>query len=566
MASNNANAKSKRWYLDEVFYWRCVSCSLWASFIQIFVCVFIITTLKANLNPHIWLKDSISAIFSMHNLSQVLTATVIVIATVTIHTYCFQMSPDLNTTRAALLWRIIQPYHLVVIAFYAVSAAILVYVYIGSLEDFSSLTGPCWYNSNLLCVNHRLLIVVLNGGFVGLMFGIHYFVSDYRYLSFQIFQQRKFIQIKQSVRPKVMESFAITLSNMKWFAIAYCITGGSITSYMESFLKLQPIGREYVAQWSTLYSLLDLNLWLVMALTGSATYFLFWETICVFKIFQTEIVNFQIENPLIGSQLQTLVQAMSCSDFPLLQYMAHLDLLQLSQWSTERRSEIFKLSQPGGHPRNFTEISSQCLSLIKNLTDTLNSHAQQNVKSDKLEQSTLKTPHSKSPARTIPITLMPSPIDTVTLYFQRMKKVIVAALLNIRLIGYLFKELPDIKNRQAFAKCQPHIWAFEALTFLAVSARQEDKFGVVQTKLPEILTIMLDLKQALDQKFDNSSLKRPLKDLASLPQDVYIKFSLKYSLVASLYKITTTFGENIRLLHLPGNYQTMLVKFLEFKV
>ncbi|XP_004695820.1 PREDICTED: nucleoporin NDC1-like, partial [Condylura cristata] len=52
-------------------------------------------------------------------------------------------------------------------------------------------------------------------------------------------------------------------------------------------------------------------------------------------------------------------------------YLALQDLMLLSQYSPSRRQEVFSLSQPGGHPHNWTAISRECLNLLNDMTQKL---------------------------------------------------------------------------------------------------------------------------------------------------------------------------------------------------
>ncbi|EMP33587.1 Nucleoporin NDC1 [Chelonia mydas] len=66
-----------------------------------------------------------------------------------------------------------------------------------------------------------------------------------------------------------------------------------------------------------------------------------------------------------------LVNNMNYLPFPIIQFLALQDLMLLSQYSPVRRQEVFSLSQPGGHPHNWTAISKECLTLLSDLTQKL---------------------------------------------------------------------------------------------------------------------------------------------------------------------------------------------------
>ncbi len=51
--------------------------------------------------------------------------------------------------------------------------------------------------------------------------------------------------------------------------------------------------------------------------------------------------------------------------------MGYLDLNLLSKYDVQRRAELFCLSQPGGHPHNWKNVSTECLNLLRHLTDSI---------------------------------------------------------------------------------------------------------------------------------------------------------------------------------------------------
>ena len=58
---------------------------------------------------------------------------------------------------------------------------------------------------------------------------------------------------------------------------------------------------------------------------------------------------------------EALIEAMKQEKSPLQRHLAFDDLVRLSADSKERREDLFSLSQPGGHPRNWDGVSSAAL-------------------------------------------------------------------------------------------------------------------------------------------------------------------------------------------------------------
>ena len=55
---------------------------------------------------------------------------------------------------------------------------------------------------------------------------------------------------------------------------------------------------------------------------------------------------------------EALIEAMKQEKSALQRHLAFHDLVRLSADSKQRREDLFKLSQPGGHPRNWDGVSS----------------------------------------------------------------------------------------------------------------------------------------------------------------------------------------------------------------
>ena len=65
---------------------------------------------------------------------------------------------------------------------------------------------------------------------------------------------------------------------------------------------------------------------------------------------------------------EALIEAMKQEKSPLLRHLAFDDLVRLSADSKERREDLFSLSQPGGHPRNWDGVSSAALKVPSDAT------------------------------------------------------------------------------------------------------------------------------------------------------------------------------------------------------
>ncbi|NXP93567.1 NDC1 protein, partial [Passerina amoena] len=121
----------------------------------------------------------------------------------------------------------------------------------------------------------------------------------------------------------------------------------------------------------TLSGLLDLSLFYHTWLSGVfllMTWYIAW---LLFKIYATESHHFPIQPTFAQETDQCLPKILNSNPPLLIKFLALQDLMLLSQYSPVRRQEVFSLSQPGGHPHNWTAISRECLSLLSDLTQRL---------------------------------------------------------------------------------------------------------------------------------------------------------------------------------------------------
>ncbi|KAK2107354.1 Nuclear pore complex subunit [Saguinus oedipus] len=80
---------------------------------------------------------------------------------------------------------------------------------------------------------------------------------------------------------------------------------------------------------------------------------------------------FPVQPPFAEGSDECLPKVLNSNPPPIIKYLALQDLMLLSQYSPSRRQEVFSLSQPGGHPHNWTAISMGCLNLLNSMTQKL---------------------------------------------------------------------------------------------------------------------------------------------------------------------------------------------------
>ncbi|XP_072429825.1 nucleoporin NDC1 isoform X2 [Chiloscyllium punctatum] len=129
-------------------------------------------------------------------------------------------------------------------------------------------------------------------------------------------------------------------------------------------------------------------------------------------------------------------------------------------------------------------------------------------------------------------------------------------------------QLPEASSQALFANSQAHIWALEGLSHLVAASFREDCYGVVQTTLSSILCAMLSLQEAVDKHFKlPHASSKPPRSTGTLVDSSYktLRFALRASLKTAIYRITTTFGEHLKAVHLSSEHRKRLLQFLEYK-
>ncbi|XP_078188028.1 nucleoporin NDC1 isoform X10 [Callithrix jacchus] len=211
--------------------------------------------------------------------------------------------------------------------------------------QYSFLVIPCTGTNSFgspvvqTCLNEYHLFFLLAGAFMGYSYSLLYFVNNMNYLPFPIIQQYKFLRFRRSLLLLVKHSCVESLFLVRNFCILYYFIGHIPKAWISTAMNLH-IDEQVHRPLDTVSGLLNLSLLYHVWLCGVfllTTWYISW---ILFKIYATE-------------------------------YLALQDLMLLSQYSPSRRQEVFSLSQPGGHPHNWTAISMGCLNLLNGMTQKL---------------------------------------------------------------------------------------------------------------------------------------------------------------------------------------------------
>uniref|UniRef100_A0A8D0H8V2 Nucleoporin NDC1 n=1 Tax=Sphenodon punctatus TaxID=8508 RepID=A0A8D0H8V2_SPHPU len=493
--------------------------------------------------------------------------------------------PSIPCSRLALIGKVIHPRQVIHSVVHATLGMLVAWcAAVLTKGKFQFLALPCTDPESLdaavpdVCLNEYHLFLLLLGAFVGYGYSLRYLVNNMNYLLFPIIQQYKYLRFRRSLPLLVKHSCVESLYLLSFIDYFWCVL-----SFVPS--NLHPL--------DTLAGLLDLSL-LYHSWLGAVFLLLTWYvTWLLFKIYATEFLALQ-------------------------------DLMFLSQYSPARRQEVFSLSQPGGHPHNWTAISKECLNLLSELTQKLITHQEAAAANGRVKQPS---------ARDLKISPSPSGILETSLQTQRLNRLprgcmpslVKSSLLPSKAspgsdlgspLGSPFGspalnrktgmldlsspwhgsvQSPHIMRRgpklwtstsggtllsqfsscsckasiqAVFADAQMHIWALEGLSHLVAASFTEDRFGVVQTTLPAILNTFLTLQEVVDKHFKlPHASSKPPRIPGSLLDTSYktLRFALRASLKTAIYRITTTFGEHLNAVQVSAEHKKRLQQFLEFK-
>jgi nucleoporin NDC1 len=183
---------------------------------------------------------------------------------------------------------------------------------------------------------------------------------------------------------------------------------------------------------------------------------------------------------------------MSVADHDLMAHSAFYEFSLVASDSKAKRSEFYTLSQPGGHPHNWNNLSSACLNKIENFVKKLNDSVAAPVSAAPIAPK----PAAKPPVLYSDITSPKSPrplvapqlkekiisennnkIQNVKINEAGVQKRIEELLSKSALASYpvkllkairdrfsnnaLFSSAPDAGTRSVFAESQIIIWAVE---------------------------------------------------------------------------------------------------------
>ncbi|NXS00117.1 NDC1 protein, partial [Oxylabes madagascariensis] len=331
----------------QVLGWRVAAAITW-SVLLLPVCTaaFIVLSGLDPFHPVRWISNSFNDLYTSYVIFCIFLMSVVIIVISIFNVEFYAVVPSIPCSRLALIGKIIHPQQVIHSFVHAIMGMLVAWcATVMTKGRFQFLAVPCTPSESLedavpqMCLNEYHLFFLLSGAFLGYSYSLFYLINNMNYLPFPIIQQYKYLRFRRSLPLLIKHSCVESLYFVRNFCVTYYFFAGVFSN-----LCALPL--------DTLSGLLDLSLFYHTWLSGVfllMTWYIAW---LLFKIYATEV--------------STCDSAQVTSSFLALQ-----DLMLLSQYSPVRRQEVFSLSQPGGHPHNWTAISRECLSLLSDLTQRL---------------------------------------------------------------------------------------------------------------------------------------------------------------------------------------------------
>ncbi|XP_069498263.1 nucleoporin NDC1 [Ambystoma mexicanum] len=368
------------WFLTKVLSWREAASIAWSVLLMPLCTVtFIFLSRVDLLHPLQWATDSLGDLGSSYTLFCMLlmSAAIVIISVFNLEFYT--VVPSIPCSRFALIGKVIHPRQVVHSIVHAMMGMLLAWcAAVLTKGQYQYLAVPCTATespdvaSPHTCLNEYHLFILLAGAFMGYSYSLQYFIQNMNYLPFPAIQQYKYLSFRRSVSLLIKHGCVESLYLVRNFFIAYYLLGYVPRAWIGTTMNFQKDNT--LPPLDSLSGLLSLSLFYHTWLCGIFILITWYVAWVLFKIYTTEAYIFPVQ-PTFAQETDRCLPAVLSNNPPLIvKYLALQDLRLLSQYSPSRRQEVFCLSQPGGHPHNWTAISRECISLLTSLTSKLVAH------------------------------------------------------------------------------------------------------------------------------------------------------------------------------------------------
>ncbi|KFV56143.1 Nucleoporin NDC1, partial [Tyto alba] len=320
--------------------------------------------------------DSFNDLYTSYVIFCILLMSVVILVISIFNVEFYAVVPSIPCSRLALIGKIIHPQQVIHSVVHAVMGMLVAWcAAVMTKGKFQFLAVPCTPSESLddavpqMCLNEYHLFFLLSGAFMGYSYSLLYLINNMNYLPFPIIQQYKYLRFRRSLPLLIKHSCVESLYFVRNFCVTYYFFGYIPKVWISTTMDLHIDSKLHALD--ALAGLLDLSLFYHAWLCGVfllITWHIAW---LLFKIYATETHHFPVQPTFAEETDQCLPKILNSNPPLIIKFLALQDLMLLSQYSPVRRQEVFSLSQPGGHPHNWTAISRECLSLLSDLTQRL---------------------------------------------------------------------------------------------------------------------------------------------------------------------------------------------------
>lgn len=249
-------------------------------------------------------------------------------------------------------------------------------------------------------------------------------------------------------------------------------------------------------------------------------------------------------------QTRTLPNVIETDD-SLLKFFALHDLRTIAWNDEKRRVDVFSLSQPGKHPRNWKAVSLPCVRMLDELCSRMTVSAARlvgyswddhDIENEDVPRDALLMPRK-----------MREMAYRGTGQSRQQKSMAPIRSHNTQTVGLLSKISNflgfGVTEKLVISRFDAHMnaYAAEALYMLVVDSMGEDRFGVVQKDLKDLITLLCKLIAAID------TYERAKASVADKSDVTFLRI-VDASLKSSLQRVVTTFGSHLSSLNLPEEH------------
>ncbi|XP_067619267.1 nucleoporin Ndc1 [Eurosta solidaginis] len=520
------------------------------------------------LHPLLWISSTISLFFSFYTWFTILPLIVVVVLYSILLGKSFLAVKRYYSTR--FKWLICTaPRKALFLLLHLLVGYLTTWLYASFLHlDYRSIFCDCLGTK---CINSRYMFLVYVGLFAATL---HFTTENCRTdpdLELPIIHELMLVRVRSLVYGTLYNSLQRSFTPTIIFGHIYWLVGGVMNRYLAGVFSVD-VDETMHTFFATAGNVRLLSYGWILAAQILSNMHIMQH---LFAIQLSEEVAFAIERrPVlcnIGTEEITLVDALNSNLVPVVQKLGARDLYNIANNKVdERRKEIYALSVPGAHPYNWNQLSAQCLSLINAFTDELAASLKKisAVKTTPLFASTKPTTATEAAEKillrqyneTYGIRrMMAEPCqedltatdaakkkmspacqrihDQVEKMKKQMEQTIRATFRKIPGLFYMFGEPEGAKTAYLLSNSDTLLWVVQGLAGICAASLTEDKYGVVQVTLPQVIKSLITLKTELD-KLNNVNLNGKKLDRN------YV--TLKNGVKRSLYNICTVFRDYLR--------------------